>query len=177
MGYFRKTLISAFIVMNLMAMMRIHFPLDKKFYQFFYKPVDVYLTYFSIYQDWMMFAPDPMKTNFYVTAEVEFEDGTKDTFNFPRGTQMSLYQKYVNGEKWRKIASEGFGLDKNSFMWKDVAKFALRKLRNNNYAKIPVKVYLKRHWNTIPNINKRLIPHSTITTNYQTYTFFTYEVI
>lgn len=125
----------------------------------------------------MMFAPDPSKTNFYITAIAEFDDGTWDQYTFPRGTELTIVQKYVNGEKYRKIITEAIGRDKNQFMWKDVARFALRKMKNSNFRKIPVKVHLTRHWNFIPNIKTKFIPHSEIASNYQSYRFFTYEVI
>jgi hypothetical protein len=177
MKIWRKLLVSSFVLLNLMAMMRIHLPMEKQFFQQLYQPVDRYLSFFSIYQDWMMFAPNPAKLSFYLRAEIEFDDGSKEDYVFPRNTRLSTIQRYIQGEKFRKVISEGIRKDQNSFMWRDTAKFALRKLRNTHFDKIPLKVHLYRHWDEIPNIKQEFRPHLSTTADYQSFKFFTYEVI
>src|SRR5690349_24771326 len=99
-------------------MVRVHLPLnDSKFFYKLFRPIDTYLSAFSLYQDWMMFAPNPSRTEVYITAEVEFENGVKDTFSFPKPWEMLIGQKYVNGERLRKFVSEGVRKDQNSWMW------------------------------------------------------------
>lgn len=173
----KKTFISCFILLNLLAMVRIHLPLDNKFFSSVYRPVDAYLSFFSIYQDWLMFAPNPTRLNVYITAEVEFEDGTKDVFAFPKPSEMNIFQKYVNGERYRKIVSEAIRNDSHSWMWPDTARFALRKLREKHFNKIPLKVHLSRHWSETPDLDKKFIPHQTRLKDFKNYRFYTYEVI
>jgi hypothetical protein len=158
-------------------MVRVFVPLEAKFFSAVYKPVDSYLSFFSIYQDWMMFAPNPNRLNNYISAEVEFMDGTKENYLFPRPDQLSLVEKYTYGEKYRKFMSEGIRKDSNSFMWKDTAKFVLRKIRNDNFEKIPAKVHLFRNWNEIPDLNQGFRKYNQLETQYQSFKFFTYEVI
>lgn len=173
----KKILISGFILLNFLAMVRIHLPLDQKIFSTLYRPVNSYLSFFSIYQDWLMFAPNPTRMNIYISAEVEFEDGSKETFVFPRPSEMNIVGKYVKGERYRKIVSEAIRNDTHSWMWPDAARFALRKLREKHFNKIPLKVHLTRHWSETPDVSKEFIPHQTPLKNHKNYRFYTYEVI
>src|SRR5687768_9930957 len=101
---FKKVLISCFIIFQFMTMVRVHLPVfDSKFFYKIYRPVDFYLSSFSLYQDWMMFAPNPSRNEYYFTAEVEFDNGTKDTFSFPKPWELTIGQKYLDGERIRKF--------------------------------------------------------------------------
>jgi hypothetical protein len=173
----RKIILSGFILFNFLPMLRIHLPLDAKFIGATYRPVDAYLSFFSIYQDWMMFAKNPARLNIYLTADVEFDDGTRDTYVFPKPTELSLLEKYIYGERFRKIISESIRRDDNRFMWPDTAKFALRKLRDRNFAKLPLRVHLNRHWYVTPAMEQEFLPHLQRKANYEKFKFYTYEVI
>lgn len=172
----KKVLISAFIVFNFLTMVRVHLPLETNFFRSLYRPVDAYLSFFSLYQNWTMFSPNPSRTNAFVSAKVHFDDKTTETFIFPKASEMSLYQKYVSGERFR-VLSESIRKDENHFLWRDSARFALRKLRSTSYNKIPLKVELIRHWDTIPDMRESFRPHKSKPTNYQSYKFYTYEVL
>lgn len=173
----KKFIVSFFIVFNFLAMLRVHLPLDAKFFSTLYRPVDAYLSFFSIYQDWMMFAKNPSRINVYMSADVEFDDGTKDTYIFPRPTHMRLIDKYISGERFRKILSEAIRRDDHRYMWADTAKFALRKLREKSFHKVPLKVHLIRHWNETPDVNKTFIPHLSKSQKYESFKFYTHEVL
>ncbi len=177
MAHLKKILISSFILLNILGMVRHQLPTDSKFINTLYRPVNAYLSFFSIYQDWMMFAPNPNRHNVYLTAEVEFLDGTKTTYLFPGQKGISQSERYAYGERFRKITVEGIRSDKKSFLWKDAAKFVLRKVRDENYSKIPAKVHLYRHWEVIRDMDKEFRPHGTFAKNYETFKFYSYEVI
>jgi hypothetical protein len=172
----KKILISAFIVFNFLTMIRVHMPLQREFVSALYKPIDSYLSFFSLYQTWSMFSPNPARTNVHLTAEVEFDDGSTDTYNFPDASNMSLAEKYTSGERYR-VVTEAIRKDANRFLWADASKFALRKLKDSNFNKIPMKVHLYRHWNIIPDMDKQFIPHLTKTKSYSKYKFYTHEVL
>jgi hypothetical protein len=123
----------------------------------------------------MMFAPDPGKLNSNIEAEVEFDDGSTEKYIFPRPT--SLIEKYTYGEKFRKLTTEGIRKEENSFLWNDSAKFVPRKLRNDNYNKIPLKVHLIRVYDEIPDVAKEFRLHSESPKKYELVRFYTYEVI
>lgn len=171
----KKILITSFILFNFLAMIRVHLSFDNNSVRDLYKPIDPYLSFFSLYQSWNMFSPDPARTQAYISAEVEFDDGSKDTYVFPRASEMGIIQKYVNGERYRVI-TENIRNDNNSFMWHDTAKFALRKLKEKNFHKVPMRVDLVRHWDEIPDAAQKFIPHLSKATSYKSYKFFTHEV-
>ncbi len=173
----KKVLISFFILFNFMAMMRTHLPIDQTFFSSIYRPVDSYLSFFSIYQDWVMFAPNPSKINVHLTADVEFLDGSQAHYQFPRSSKLNILEKYAYGERFRKIISEAIRNDSHSYMWKDTAKFAMRKLKDENFNKIPLRVHLSRHWNETPNIDTEFRSHGSKSSTYASYRFYTHEVL
>lgn len=172
-----KIFISAFLLINFLAKVRVHLPLDRTFFKTLYRPVDAYLSFFSIYQDWLMFAPNPTRMNASLSAEILFEDGSSDIYRFPRSAEMGIVDKYTHGEKYRKIITEAIRNDSHSWMWKDTAKFALRKMKEKSFSKIPLKVHLYRHWAETPPMTKKFIPHGESIPGEKKYKFYTYEVI
>lgn len=173
----RKFLLSGFIFFNLMGMARCFMPLDYTFFKTVYWPVDHYLSFFSLYQDWMMFAPNPGKLNVALKAEIEFTDGSKEAFLFPDSSKLSLTEKYRFGEKYRKIISESLSRQNHAYLWSDSAKFALRKVRLQHLTKIPYKVDLIRLCDEIPNLSSEFRPHQHSPDKFQETKMYSYEVI
>lgn len=173
----KKILISLFLVINFLAMVRIHLPMDKQLFVWMYRPVDKYLSFFSIYQDWMMFAPVPNRGNIYLSAQVEFIDGTKEDYVFPRTSQLSLGEKYDYGERYRKITTEGIRRDDFKFMWPDTAKFVLKKMKEKTGHKLPLRVHLVRNWEIVPDIKAQFRKHGEHASQYQQFKFYTHEVL
>ncbi len=124
-----------------------------------------------------MFAPNPSRTNYELSAEIEFTDGTRDIWFFPRTSELSIIGKYLYGERYRKFISEGVRKDENKFMWKDTARFALRKVGEGHYDKIPKKVHLYRHWEDIPLLSEGMRKHGTRSDKLSKFHFFTHEVM
>lgn len=174
---FKKCLISAFIVLNILGMARMHLPMESKYISTLYAPIDNYLSFFSISQDWMMFAPDPSKEDHFITAKIEFEDGPSTAYEFEYRPEPNILHTYLRGERFRKITTEAIRKNENEFMWRDMAKFALRKVRDRNFSKLPAKVYLFRHWATTPDMQSSFVPHNYLKTNYSSHHFYTYEVM
>lgn len=177
MNPLKKVLISGFIIFNFFAMIRCHLNFESKFVSSFYKPIDKYLSFFSIYQDWVMFSPDPSRQDIFITAKVEFDDGSSAPYEFEYLPENTFLQKYQYAERLRKFTSEGLRRDDHQFMWKDAAKFALRKVKDKNFRKLPVRVHLFRHWAETANLATEFVPHNHIKTNYSSFRFYTYEVI
>lgn len=176
MSTWKKLLIGLFLGINFLSMARTFMPLDNQFISSIYRPVDHYLSFFSIYQSWNMFSPNPARVDSHITAEVEFDDGSSDIYYFPDSKNLSLKEKYAFGERYR-VLLETARQDSNSFLWKDLAKFALRKLRTTNYDKIPLKVHLYRHWSEIPSMETKFIPRTTRIETDKSHKFFTHEVL
>ena len=174
----KKCIVTIFILFNFMMIVRHFMPLkESKIFRFFYTPASVYQSAMSLYQSWEMFAPNPARTNIHISAEIVFDDGSKMNWNFPRSSEMSIVERYVLGERWRKLLSEGVRKDKNKLMWEDAAKYVLRKNRDVAYIKIPVQVNLYRHWWRIPLVSEKFIPHDHEAQTEEVFKFYTYEVL
>jgi hypothetical protein len=151
-------------------------PMEKSFFKYLYRPIDPFLSAFSIYQSWAMFAENPSRINSHISAEIFFTDGTQTTFNFPKSEELSIMKRYSYGERYRKIISEVITVDANYFLWSDVALFALRRVKEKYPLKFPRLVQLQRSWYLIPHPGKTFIVHSERTRNFRQFKFFTYEV-
>src|SRR3990167_5171909 len=99
MNNLKKIGIIAFIVLHLMMMVRAQLPMNSKILTWIYTPVTFVQSFFSMYQGWEMFAPNPSKLNIYMDAEIEFDDGTKMLWTFPRATFEGAMEKHLWGEK------------------------------------------------------------------------------
>lgn len=67
-----------------------------------FRPVSVYMMTTGAWQYWDMFAPDPSNTDWYCTADVEYQDGTVRTVAYPRMADLPITEKYVK-ERYRKF--------------------------------------------------------------------------
>ncbi len=174
---FKRTLVTLFILLNFMMMVRHLLPIDQsKILTTLFKPATIVQSGLSLYQGWEMFAPNPSKLTSFMTAEIEFDDKKVETWNFPRSSELNVFQKYIYGEKYRKIVSEGIRKDDHNFMWADAARFVLRKNRDRFADKIPVRVRLIRHWSETPDLNVAFIPHRKPNPKTESFMFYTYEV-
>lgn len=126
----------------------------------------------------MMFSPNPTRMDSYLSAQIEFTDGSKTTFEFPRPSELNFVNKYIHGERFRKIITERIRKNDHSFMWQDTAKFALKQtMALNGYEKLPSKVKLFRHWDEVPEVYAQFRPHGAQAPVYQSYNFYSYEVM
>lgn len=177
MSLFKKVPITIFILFNFLTMARTHLPLNSSYFKALYRPVDKYLSFFSIYQDWMMFSPNPGRVDSYLSATIQFDDGTKTSYQFPKPSRYAFIDNHTYGEKFRKLVSESIRKDDRSYMWEDTAKFALRQvIKKVDYMKMPKRVSLHRHWDETPDISTQFRPHSALVTDYQKFNFYSYEV-
>lgn len=60
-----------------------------------------YIEPFGLWQYWDMFAPDPLKRDYYFDAVLQYQDGTVKTVEFPRIFKMPVPEKYRK-ERFRK---------------------------------------------------------------------------
>jgi hypothetical protein len=173
----KKIFISVFIVFNFLVMVRVHLPLNTKFFKFIYRPIDSYLSFFSIFQDWRMFAPNPSRINVFLSAVVTFDDGSQDTFFLGQGESDSFLSRYSYGERLRKVSSEAIRMDSHKFLWPDTARYALRKVQARSGKKKPRRVELYRHWDQIPDLRQTMRPHLYTVQTYRSFKFYTHEVL
>ncbi|MEX0798454.1 MAG: hypothetical protein WD025_03370 [Bacteriovoracaceae bacterium] len=172
----KKTLITLFIVLNFMMMIRAQIDTSPPLLNALFAPATYIQDYFSVYRGWKMFAPNPTRTSMKIEAEIEFLNGEKATFQFP--SPKNLTDKYIYGERFRKYQGEGVSMDKNSHLWPDTAKWALRQHGKKDPFRIPARVHLIRKWKVVPKLESKFVKHmEKVEAPIKTYKFYTYEVL
>ena len=76
-----------------------------------------------------MFAPNPMRENTYIDAEITYQDGRKHIWTFPQMQELGYGERYAK-ERYRKFANERLWVKENSMIWPDAARFIARLNRN-----------------------------------------------
>lgn len=173
----KKIAISAFIIINFLMMIRAQVNDKTPYSKVIFAPATYIQDYFSIYRGWEMFAPNPLRTNGYVDAKVEYRDGTFKVIGFP--VQESHIARYFRaGERYRKFSEEGIRKDKNQHLWPDAARWFLKRAGEIDPSKIPSRVHLRRHWQDIPSMEESFVGHrEKINTPWKMYQYYTYEVL
>ncbi len=100
----------------------------------------------GLFQTWNMFAPEPMKLNGYVEAEVIFRNGDSRVWSFPRTERLGVIERYRK-ERYRKFGNEYLRMDAYSGLWPDTARFIAR--ANRQRSNEPAIVILNRYWSQI----------------------------
>lgn len=130
-------------------------------------PVRLYALTTGFWQYWDMFAPNPAHTDFYGTAEIEYRDGTKAHYAYPRVYSFAIPVKYFK-ERYRKYYERAH-LESNNYLWPSFAqRIAAKNYFDQNNP--PVKVKLVRHWLPISP------PGEPEKTTYNTYEYYTHAV-
>lgn len=170
----KKIIASVFLIFHFLVMLRIFMPLNTTFFSKVYQPIDSYLSFFSIYQDWMMFAPNPSRYESKYYADIEFEDGSTTTYEFG-SEERNFWTKKLYKEKMRKIF-EG-EVTQNKEMLTDLARFSLRQIRNTHFHRIPLKVVIRKKIFFTQDMEKIFISYHDLKNASSEETIFTYEVI
>ena len=84
-----------------------------------------YATALGLRQDWMMFAPNPMRENTFIDAEITYRSGRKRIWTFPQMQELGYAERYAK-ERYRKFANERLWVKDASFLWPDAARYIAR---------------------------------------------------
>jgi len=84
-----------------------------------------YASALGLRQDWMMFAPNPMRENTFIDAEITYRSGRKRIWTFPQMQELGYAERYAK-ERYRKFANERLWVKEASFLWPDAARFVAR---------------------------------------------------
>ncbi|MBV9266968.1 MAG: hypothetical protein JO061_12435 [Acidobacteriaceae bacterium] len=130
-----------------------------------------YMLFTGLFQAWNMFAPDPMRLNGYVEAEVTMQDGEKITWKAPRIEKLGIVQKYFR-ERYRKFMNEHLRMDAESLLWPDAAKHIAR-LYATDKSNPPINIVLIRYWSEVQPPG----PHGEFSaTPWTHFAYFSYDV-
>lgn len=103
----------------------------------------------GVWQSWDMFAPNPSNRDVWGSAIIEFEDGTKRDWEFPRVKNYNLFWKYEK-ERYRK-SFERLNLPEYNRLLPDACLWIAR-VNNDNPSNPPTKVSLYMHLKEVPRI-------------------------
>lgn len=166
----RRRAISAFLAFQIAAIASWCLPVNSQLNDRWKQTIGPYMRWSGLFQAWDMFAPDPVKLNSYVDAQVTFRNGASRTWSFPRMDRLGLVDRYFK-ERYRKFSTEYLRMDTFAAMWPDAARFIAR--ANFDAANPPVTVQLTRHWSEIyPPTESGLGERSP----WRKFAFFTYSV-
>ena len=105
-----------------------------------------YLYHTAMWQDWAMFAPDPLQVNRYVGGTIYFKDGSHKDFTIPRLSQMNFLQAWVH-KRYRKL-SQRLIEDSNPVFRTGLARYMAR--HENHPDNPPTRVVLNQFDSPIP---------------------------
>lgn len=166
-----RALISVFIIFHAVVFAAWTAPLNFPLIDKFRALVRPYMIYTGLFQAWNMFAPDPLRLNSYLEAEVRFANGEIKLWQEPRMDQLGLIGKYYK-ERYRKYMNEHLRLDEQADLWPDAARHIAR-MYDTDKSNPPMSVRLVRHWSEMlppgPHGEYRSAP-------WTEYTYFKYNV-
>lgn len=132
------------------------------------QPVQKFVDYVGLWQDYCLFAPDPPSTNIDLSAELTFADGRKEIWNFPRMEKLNLFERIIK-ERYRKFGDDHVASE--AYLWPDLCRYLSRVYAARG--KPPVSITLIKRFADIPppekGLGKVLPEHS------EEARFFTYQ--
>lgn len=162
---FQKTKIFAiwiFIALHLAIIFTSSFPDRNKLSDLIQDKLSLYVDYTGLEQRWTMFAPNPTSLNAYVEAEISFEDGSMDTWIFPRPTKMTFWEIILGGDRYCTIAERYLKYERHAEIWSDVASYVentIARLEADGKKREIKKIQFYRYHNYVENPEKVFILH------------------
>lgn len=137
--------ISAFLLFHIVAIACWSLPTNSLLITTIDAKLRPYLLWSGLFQNWNMFAPEPLKLNCGIEAQITYQDGQVRLWKFPRMQDLGLTERYQK-ERYRKFA-EYLRADTGSALWPDAARHIAR--LNNDTSSPPAAVLLVRSCSAI----------------------------
>lgn len=167
----RKSIIVAFFSLNVGIMIVDGLPDRSALGARFIKLVARYQALAMLYQPWSMFAPNPMNTNAFIAAQLQFDDGSIEEWKLPRQTIIEGFRKVLIGDRYRLFGQEVLLPNRNEQTWFDVSKYIARQVgqsETNGKNRTLKQIIFNRYTNVVrPPPEAPLIPHGTPSTHYK----------
>ncbi len=106
-----------------------------------------YMRWSGLWQNWRMFAPNPVSQDRYLMARITFKDGSKTWWRMQRQSRQSQWDRMfgMRARKWASWVRD----DKYKLAWPSTARWIARK-HYTNPRNPPVKVEMVRSWKQLP---------------------------
>lgn len=141
---FRRTLINIYIVFHFTAIAIWLLPASSGLSRGLLEYFQPYMASTGLLQGWLMFAPNPDQTDYYIQAKVTLTGGHVLTYTFPRMVQLGYAARYEK-ERFRKFQEN---VRNNQLLRAPVCKWVARQYAQDG----PVKVDLYNVSRAIPPI-------------------------
>ena len=130
------------------------------------EPFQKFYVFFSLFQAYGVFSPNPAIANSHIIASVMYDDGSTRLYPMLRINRMGLIEKIVR-ERHRKFLEDNIPQPTNAKLLDDLARFVARQcndLKPSDSGKpprTPVYVTLIYYWSEVPPIirQKPNVPH------------------
>lgn len=139
--------ITSFILVHLYIMIFWGLP-SSGFRGYMVAPIQDYVIKSGLWHSWDMFSPDPLSVIYNLHAQVHYQNGSMDVWEFPRMEKMSYTRRHQKERfrKWReRVRQDAFAVT-----WEDTARYIAR--LHNNPTNPPKQIVLVREWDSIPPI-------------------------
>lgn len=169
-GEVRRAIVNVFIMFHVAAILATCLPIQSLIVSNFKERVRPYMLASGLFQNWDMFAPDPLKLNIRVDAEITYANGETRTWKFPRMDELGYVERYFR-ERYRKYSTEYLRVDTYAGLRPDAARYIAR--LNNQPSNPPVTVSLFRSWSEMKPMRPDGVYEEDAWTRVN---FFTYQV-
>jgi hypothetical protein len=163
--------INAFILIHLAVIVSLSIPPFFPFMTAISRLTTAYAWRTGLYQNWSMFAPDPMHVNTFVQAEITYRDGQTRIWTFPQMYELGYAERYAK-ERYRKYSNDNLRSESYAVLWPDAARYIAR--LNASPSNQPAVVKLLYNWATIPPLPAR--GEAAQPEQFGRHLFFTYTV-
>lgn len=159
----KKVVIVLFVSVNAAIMFIDGFPDKSALGRTFLQKVAPYQGLVMLYQPWSMFAPNPLDTNAFIEADLEFTDGSVDQWQMPRPLNLTGIRKFLISDRYRIFGQESLLPNQNEQVWFDVSKYVTRitmeKEKNTRQRTLRRIVFKRLHSQIKPLAAETFIPH------------------
>ncbi len=136
-----------------------------------FDPIRPVILYTGLWQNFILFAPDPPKSNIDLRATISKRNGEIERWQFPRMDKLNIFDR-IEKERYRSFGSDYVNF--NEVLRPDLARFIARLYRDSSNDNSPQIVTLERYWADIPPPNVGINKPSPSHDNHCT--IFTYQV-
>ncbi|KYG68123.1 hypothetical protein AZI87_02360 [Bdellovibrio bacteriovorus] len=178
MAKLQKALISAFIAIHITMLVTAGLPDRSVVGDRILKSLARYQIFFALDQPWSMFAPNPSAVNSYLTATINFKDGSTEHWTFPRPSQMDSFDRFTSGERFRKFQQDNLIPMEKTDLWSDLAKYVSRevmKLEKQGRGREFESLEFYRHHNIVAAPTKVFVPHGTLSSKFTSENVFQFK--
>src|SRR5580698_9332196 len=96
----KRLAISAFVLFHITAIICWAVPLNTRLFSNVSNKIALYMTFSGLFQDWALFAPDPIHFDYRLEAEVTYGDGATLVWKFPLPQDYGYSYFKERDRKW-----------------------------------------------------------------------------